>query len=183
MTKINKVGARFIEPAGAMNGAPTKEKKALRLWNSQQGFTALEFLTATIIVLLLATASIAMISRVETWANVAQAKTEIIQISMAIEMEKYDTGFYTLDLADLESQTAPSGISNQTWKGPYLKGDFSLDPWGNPYMIEEDGGTDTPPVSANEPYLITSYGADKLHLGTGFNADIVWHSDYSGFQD
>jgi len=163
--------------------ACSKRESNPKMWNSQHGFTMLEFLAATIIILLLATASIATISRVEQWANVAQTKTEIIQISMAIEMEKYDTGFYTLNLADLGSPSAPSGIPDRAWKGPYLKGDFSLDPWKEYYtLIREDGGTDTP-VSAKKTYLIISRGADKLPGGTGLNADIIWRSDYSDFQD
>ena len=138
---------------------------------------------AAIIVLLLATASVAIISRVEVWANVAQAKTEIIQISMAIEMEKYDTGSYTLNLTDLGSSSAPPGINAGNWKGPYLKGGNFFDPWKTDYkLIREDGETDTP-VSAKEPYRIISCGADKLPGGTDLNADIIWHSDYSGFQN
>ncbi|MCX5642982.1 MAG: type II secretion system protein GspG [Candidatus Omnitrophica bacterium] len=155
-----------------------------RLRNSQDGFTSLELLVAAIVILLLAVSSVAIVSRVETWAAVAQAKTEIIQISMAVEMEKYDTGFYTLNLPDLRSQTAPSGISPRFWKGPYLKKDFSLnDPWTIPYLICEDAGIDTPLVSARKPYQITSYGANKVQGGTGLDTDIIWHSKYSGFQD
>lgn len=170
-----------------MTGLNRRRRVKARRWNSQHGFTVLEFLVAAIIVLLLATAAIAMISRVEVWANVAQAKTEMTQISMAVEMEKDDTGFYILNLADLGSPvpSASSGISSRTWKGPYLKGDFLSDPWKHDYaltLIREDGGTDTP-VSAKNHYLIISYGADKLPGGTGLNADIIWHSDYSGFQD
>ena len=241
-----------------------------RRWNSQHGFTMLEFLIAIIIILLLVTASVAMISRVEVYANVAQAKTEIIQISMAIEMEKYDTGFYTLSLADLKSPSAPAGITDRTWKGPYLKGGGSLDPWNNNYLLAlnfsipsgttsasytinfiENTGTDSMKIEAENskqitggtvtlngnvvatlntstlpveftittvtlpadnnlqislngdsdagvtvvipgliahannknPYLIISRGADRLPGGTGFNADIIWRSDYSGFQN
>ena len=149
--------------------------------NSKHGFTTLEFLVATIIVLLLTTASIAIISRVAVWANIAQAKTEIVQIAMAIEMEKYDTGFYTLDLADLDTQIAPAGINARAWKGPYLERTSFLDPWKIPYeLTSTDSGTI---ISAKIPYLITSYGPDKLPGGTGLNADIVWRSDYSAFQD
>ena len=152
--------------------------------NNKHGFSALELLVAIIIVLLLATASIAMLSRVETWASVAQAKTEIIQISMAIEMEKYDTGRYTRYLTDLKLSSAPYPEIAQNWKGPYLTGNISLnDPWQNNYTLCLDGGTDTPLVPAREPYLITSYGADKQPGGTGHNADIIWHSNYANFQD
>ncbi|MFH1903747.1 MAG: type II secretion system protein GspG [Candidatus Omnitrophota bacterium] len=102
---------------------------------------------------------------------------------MAIEMEKYDTGYYTLNLADLGSPSAPPGIPDRVWKGPYLKGDFSLDPWKIAYTLTRaDGGAITP-VSAKKPYLITSCDADKLPGGTGLNADIIWRSDYSGFQN
>jgi general secretion pathway protein G len=159
-------------------------QKASRRRNSQYGFTALELLVAITIVFLLAAGSVAMISRIEVWANIAQAKTEIIQISMAIEMEKYDTGVYTLNLEDLKSPSAPAGINARTWKGPYLKGDFSLnDPWTTAYTLTRaDGGSGTP-VSAKIYYLITSFGVDKLPGGTDLDADIIWHSEYSGFQN
>ena len=151
--------------------------------NNKRGFTTLELLAAVIIVLLLATVSITIISRVETWAGIAQTKTEIIQIAMAVEMEKYDTGFYTLNLTELNSPNAPTGINARAWKGPYQERNSFFDPWNMPYILtRQDGGTDTP-VPNNIPYLITSYGADKLPGGTGLNSDIVWRSDYSTFQD
>ena len=163
---------------------PNRVKEGgLRFWNSQRGFTMLELLAAAIIILALVTASVAMISRVEKWANAAQAKIEITYISMALEMEKDDTGFYTLNLEDLGSQTAPPGIESRSWRGPYLKGDFYLDPWNNSYVLARADGESFTPVSAKQPYSITSRGADKLPGGKGPNADITWRSDYSDFQD
>ncbi|MFH2068242.1 MAG: type II secretion system protein GspG [Candidatus Omnitrophota bacterium] len=142
--------------------------------NSQRGFTALELLVASIIILLLATTSVVMISRVETWANIAQVKTEIIQISMAMEMEKYDTGYYVDDLQYLNSLIAPAVKYSKTWRGPYLKSNFT-DPWDNSYELEL--------APDEKTYTIKSYGADKLPGGTGLNTDITWHSGYSDFQD
>ena len=157
------------------------KKTGARPRNLQHGFTTLEFLVAAIIILLLATASVAIISRVEVWANIAQAKTEIIQIAMAVEMEKYDTGFYTSDLTNLNSKDTPAGINARAWKGPYLERKSFLDPWKIPYgLTSTDSGTI---ISAKIPYLIISYGPDKLPGGTGLNADIIWHSDYSAFQE
>ena len=59
--------------------------------------------------------------------------------------------------------------STQLWKGPYLKKEIPMDPWGNPYIYRTPG--------RNGGYEIQSYGADGKEGGEGDNADVVsWDS-------
>ncbi len=101
---------------------------------SSFGFTALELLVAALIIILLATACVTVIARVEECAKITQAKVEIAQLAMAVEMVKQSTASYTLILKDLFSRNSPPGIT-KGWEGPYLKGGFYRDPWGTSYQI------------------------------------------------
>lgn len=61
----------------------------------------------------------------------------------------------------------PSGVSESSWKGPYLNNkDDLLDPWGNKYMLVIPG-------QHNVDFDVVSYGEDGQPGGEGDGADIV----------
>ncbi|HNQ35163.1 MAG TPA: type II secretion system protein GspG [bacterium] len=101
---------------------------------NDRGFTLLEILVVCIIILFLVMSVVAMIARVEEKARAVKAKAEIIQLAMSIEKMKSDTGYFTLNLADLMRPVAPPGIS-KGWSGPYLESVVEKDPWKEGYRI------------------------------------------------
>jgi general secretion pathway protein G len=61
--------------------------------------------------------------------RIGAARSQISNFETAIDLFEADTGRLPALLDDL--RVAPAGVPG--WKGPYLKKDLPLDPWGNPY--------------------------------------------------
>lgn len=93
-------------------------------------------------------------------ANVGQAKIQMGQIANALSMYYNDCGKFPAALDNLVKQDANCA----NW-GPeaYLKKD-QVDPWGNPYVYELNGGE----------YSLKCLGKDGREGGSGFNADILY---------
>ncbi|MOA51285.1 Type II secretion system protein G precursor [compost metagenome] len=60
---------------------------------------------------------------------------------------------------------APAGASR--WRGPYLRKEVPLDPWGHAYVYESPGIN-------GQDFSLNSLGKDGAAGGDGDNADIVW---------
>ncbi|MNE67035.1 Type II secretion system protein G precursor [compost metagenome] len=60
---------------------------------------------------------------------------------------------------------APAGESR--WRGPYLRKEVPLDPWGAAYIYESPGQN-------REDFSLRSLGKDGAAGGEGDDADIVW---------
>lgn len=96
------------------------------------------------------------------------AKVQIENISAALDMYRLEVGNYPTSSEGLKALVAaPSGARG--WNGPYLKkGDVPLDPWNNEYQYKRPGST-------NQPYDLSSLGADGTAGGEGDDADIsIW---------
>jgi general secretion pathway protein G len=61
------------------------------------------------------------------------ARTELDRYAKALETFRADTGRYPSKLEGLNALLKqPSTVA--TWRGPYIEGDYSVDPWGNEYV-------------------------------------------------
>ncbi len=77
---------------------------------------------------------------------------------------RLDTGRYpTTDEGLAALVVKPSGMDN--WKGPYLKKEIPMDPWGKPYIYRCPG--------THGDFDIVSYGLDAKEGGDGESADVV----------
>lgn len=129
------------------------------------GFTLIELLVVLVILGLLAgIVGPNIIGKTET-ANLQSTKTQIENLSAALDMYRLEVGSYPSSseglLALIEQ---PPGV--ERWKGPYLKKNvIPKDAWGNDFHYESPGD--------NGPFDLFSYGPDEAQGGEGDNADIV----------
>jgi general secretion pathway protein G len=92
------------------------------------------------------------------------ARAQIGAFQNALEEYRGDVGEYPGEQVGLAALWSNSG-NRSNWKGPYLRKEVPVDPWGNPYLYRIS------PIALVPE--ITSYGADGKPGGTGLDADIV----------
>ena len=102
-------------------------------------------------------------------SRVATPMSDISTLSSAVDAFKLDCGRYPTTKEGLQAlRVPPSQVHG--WRGPYLRREVPLDPWGNPYHY-------LCPGPGGGGYEVESYGADGRPGGTGDNADIGGGSD------
>lgn len=136
-------------------------KRALR----QRGFTLLELLVVILIIGLLtgivAPRFLSQISRSET----TTAKAQMDAFDKALQAFRIDMGRFPTSSEGLQALvTAPA--NDARWRGPYLKDNVPLDPWGSAYQYRQ-------PSTRGKDFDLSSYGRDKAPGGSGDDADIT----------
>jgi general secretion pathway protein G len=129
----------------------------------ERGFTLVELLVVlAILALLTALAGPALFNQIKP-ARREAAAVQIEHFGSALDAYFLDMGSYPSTADGLEAlRTAPG--DSKRWRGPYLKKEIPMDPWGNPYHYKSPG--------RSGPYEISSYGADGREGGEGEDADI-----------
>jgi general secretion pathway protein G len=115
--------------------APVKYPVSRQL---QRAFTLVELLLVLVILGVLAGIVVPKFAGRKEQAQKAAAVTQIGTFSTALDLFEVDNGYYPKGrngLADLMQQPREA----TSWKGPYLRGDVPLDPWGNAYIYECPG--------------------------------------------
>lgn len=105
---------------------------------ADRGFTLIELLLVLVILGVLAAIVVPKFAGRTEQARITAAQTQIATFGTALDAFEVDNGYYPKGrngLQDLVVQ--PSDAPN--WRGPYLKGDVPLDPWGRPYIYECPG--------------------------------------------
>ncbi len=105
---------------------------------SQAAFTLIELLLVLVILGILAAVVVPKFSGRTEQARQTAAQSQISTFGTALDAFEVDNGYYPKGkdgLQDLVQQ--PQNAQN--WKGPYLKGQIPLDPWGNAYIYECPG--------------------------------------------
>ena len=132
------------------------------------GFTLLELVVVIIVLGLLAMiVAPQVISRVSD-ARSTTAKTQIELLSVALDAYRLDNGSYpTTDqgLAALREKPTRAPMP-ANWRGPYLRKDVPLDPWGRPYTYRVPG------VRNPAAFDLESLGRDGKSGGEGEDADV-----------
>ena len=119
----------------------------------RRGFTLMEVLLVLAILVVLASLSTVFIRRMQQQAYISAAQTEISNLGSALELYQIDLLSYPDTNAGLQAlRQCPAELKNPArWKGPYLKNDIQLDPWGNPYQYQ---------LISSESFTISSAGPD-----------------------
>jgi len=105
---------------------------------SQRAFTLIELLLVLVILGILAAIVVPKFSGRTEQARVTAAQSQVSTFGTALDAFEVDTGRYPKGkngLAELIQQPRDA----QNWKGPYLKSDIPLDPWGRAYVYECPG--------------------------------------------
>jgi general secretion pathway protein G len=136
---------------------------------TRAGFTLIEILVVIAVIAMLAALVAPNVFRHVGTAKDATAQSQIALLGSALDAYRLDNGRYPTTDQGLEAlqvePTIPPLPSN--WRGPYLRKDVPLDPWGNPYIYLFPGE-----VSPNG-YDLFSLGADGEPGGEGEDADVV----------
>ena len=113
----------------------TSPSSALR---SARAFTLIELLLVLVILGTLAALVLPKFTGRTEQARITATQTQIATFATALDAFEVDTGSYPLGTGGLQSLVvAPGDISG--WRGPYLKSDIPLDPWGHAYIYEFPG--------------------------------------------
>ena len=136
--------------------------------NREAGFTLIEIMVASIVLLILISVAGFVVTRNVGKARTVSAKNQIEIFKVALNTYFLDCGVYPTEKQDLDAlwerpilEPAPMG-----WEGPYIDKTFPMDPWDNPYEY-------TNPGPHGLPFGIRSFGADGVKGGDSQNKDIA----------
>lgn len=104
----------------------------------QRGFTLVELLLVLVILGVLAAIVVPKFAGRTEQAKEAAARTQISTFETTLDAFEVDNGYYPKGKNGLDSLVIPPQDA-QNWRGPYLKQDIPLDPWGNAYVYECPG--------------------------------------------
>ncbi len=134
-----------------------------------RGFTLIEIMVVMVILgLLVALVAPNIMGRGDE-ARVTAAKTQLRNISAALDLYRLDNSHYPSTEQGLEALVEkPTGTPEPSnWNPDGYMNAIPEDPWGNEYQYVQPG--------SEGPYDLYSYGADGREGGEGLNADIsVW---------
>lgn len=135
---------------------------------SGQGFTLIELLVVIAVLGLLAGLVGPQVFRHLSGAKTTTARTQIDLLGVALDSYRLDNGRYPTTeqgLAALRERPGrePTPVN---WRGPYLRKEVPLDPWGRPYIYEAESS----PTAGG--YVLQTLGQDGKPGGDGEDMDI-----------
>lgn len=133
------------------------------------GFTLLELLVVLAIIATLVAVVAPSIFRNVGDAKTAAAKSQIEIFGLALDAYRIDNDAYpTTDqgLAALRSKPT-TGAAPKNWRGPYIRKDVPLDPWGHSYVYVAPGAAN--PTS----YDLYTLGRDGKIGGSDEDSDLT----------
>jgi general secretion pathway protein G len=136
---------------------------------SSCGFTLLELIVVVAIIATLVAVVAPQVFQNVGDARINAARSQIEMFGIALEAYRLDNSAYPSTQQGLEALRRLPVVDAvpANWRGPYLRREVPLDPWGRPY-------TYTSPGLANPTLFdLTSLGRDGRVGGTGEDADIT----------
>jgi general secretion pathway protein G len=135
----------------------------------RSGFTLIEILVVIAVLAMLAALVAPNVFRHVGTARDATARSQIELLGAGLDAYRLDNGRYPTTEQGLDAlQVQPTSQPvPRNWRGPYLRKEVPLDPWGNPYIYLSPGEMNP------QGYDLLSLGADGEPGGEGEDADIV----------
>jgi general secretion pathway protein G len=133
------------------------------------GFTLIEILVVIIVLGLLAgLVAPRIIGRVGE-AKSATARTQIELLVVALDNYRLDNARYPTTAQGLDALRVQPGQAPvpANWRGPYLRKEIPLDPWGHAYLYTSPGAHNP------DAFDLQSLGRDGAPGGEGEDADIL----------
>ncbi len=104
----------------------------------QRAFTLIELLLVLVILGILAAIVVPKFAGRTEQARATAAVSQISTFGTALDAFEVDMGYYPKGKNGLVDLVHPPRDA-QNWKGPYMKSEIPLDPWGHPYLYECPG--------------------------------------------
>lgn len=140
------------------------------------GFTFVETLAVlTVGAVLAAGAGVSAVHLID-FAKKTAARETIAQYKAALQSYYIDCGRFPSVQQGLEAlwQKPVLVPVPSEWNGPYVDHELHSDPWGAEYVYLTKESASFPQGTAEGlPFVIISYGADKVAGGDGSNEDVV----------
>lgn len=133
------------------------------------GFTLIEVLVVIVVLGVLASMVAPEVFKHVGGAKDAVARSQVELLSASLDAYRMDNDVYPSTDQGLESlrRQPLSDPAPTNWRGPYLRKEVPMDPWGRPYVYRSPG-------EANPwGFDLLSYGRDGKDGGEGEDADIL----------
>jgi general secretion pathway protein G len=141
-----------------------------------RGFTLIELIVVIAIIATLAAMVAPSIFSNVSDARSSAAKAQIQVLSLALDAYRLDVFLYPTSEAGLAVlRTAPlEPLTRAQWRGPYLRQEVPVDPWGRPYLYRSPGAVNP------ESFDLYTLGRDGQPGGSGEDADVTsWNGTVS----
>lgn len=132
------------------------------------GFTLIEILVVVAVLSVLAALVAPNVFQHLGTAKDAAARSQMEMIGAALDAYRLDNGRYPTTAQGLGSLRQEPALEPRprNWRGPYLRRELPMDPWGNPYVYVSPGDANP------QGYDLVSFGADGALGGEGEDADL-----------
>ena len=141
----------------------------LPLPRPRRAFTLLEVLVVLVVIALLAALVAPQILGRVSQARGTAAAAQLELLGVALDNYRLDNGRYpTTDQGLRALRERPTRVPAPTaWRGPYLRKDVPLDPWGRAYEYRAPGRRNP------DGYDLVTLGRDGASGGEGEDADLI----------
>lgn len=136
---------------------------------ARSGFTLIEVLVVIVVLGVLASLVAPNVFQHVGGAKDAVARSQVELLAASLDAYRMDNDVYPSTEQGLESlrRQPLSDPVPRNWRGPYLRKEVPLDPWGRPYVYRSPG-------EANPwGFDLLSYGRDGKDGGEGEDADVL----------
>jgi general secretion pathway protein G len=103
------------------------------------GFTLIELLLVIVIIATLAAIVVPSFAGKGEDARKAAAKGQISAFETCLDMYEADNGAYPTTTQGLEALRNEPSPKPRNWRGPYMKKELPVDPWGKAYQYKSPG--------------------------------------------
>jgi general secretion pathway protein G len=147
------------------------ERQAARAgtWAGRAGFTLIEMLVVVLMIGMLAALVAPNVFRNVGASKQAAARSQIELLGAALDAYRLDNDHYPSTEQGLEAlrREPLSDPRPRNWRGPYVRKELPVDPWGRPYTYRSPG------VANPWAYDLLSLGRDGVEGGDDEDADIL----------